>query len=102
MAEEVVMASSEMPHASAVLMDARDAVQVPPSMVSLVPAPSAPPMMNSTVETARRRVRGPTVSERRAEEQRVEQQSVRATSRARSHPKPHSPQAVAVTMEQPN
>lgn len=64
--------------AADVLME--EAVRVPP--LPFVAAPSAPPRWNSTVEAARRRMRGPTLTEQRvraakdaqeAEEKRMEQ-----------------------------
>lgn len=88
---ETVMASSEMPLAMAVLAEAREAATVGrPALVSLVgpsvptaAAPSPRPLCNSTVEAARRRARGPSVSERRATEQRLEAEATAAHGRKR-------------------
>ena len=62
---------SRMPVASAVLAAARAGVTDATVLMPMMPAvalASSPPPLNSTVHAARRRVRGPTVTERRAEE----------------------------------
>ena len=62
---------SRMPVASAVLAAARAGVTDATVLMPVMPAvalASSPPPLNSTVHAARRRVRGPTVTERRAEE----------------------------------
>ena len=84
--EAEVTTMATMPSSVTVLEAARRAVATP-SVVAAppvpgVPAPSAPPQCNSTVEAARRRVRGPTITEQRekaavdaerAEQRKVEQ-----------------------------
>jgi hypothetical protein len=83
--QEMEMASNAMRAASAAPADAHGtAARVLVPCAGVVPpvqvmAPlSASPQRNSTVDAARRRVRGPSVTERRAQEQQKEQEAAEA------------------------
>ena len=98
------MDETRMPAALAVLAAARAAEKAPTGMVLMPLMPgialaSAKPLYNSTVQAARRRVRGPTVMERRAEEQRLELEAAeerrRRGKRARAAPEFVQPAAAA-------